>query len=196
MVSLPPRFYIRSPRRALSPPATRSESRFLPCTQHVGSKCSRLAKIFEATVPFARFACPPAARHAVPPPGEDEITCLVGGGGRSSPSLPAFLVAHLDPDGPSQCTSFQALEVPAAVNNNGPAVALTPDRDCTHFPPPGPTEQKAANVPLQDAQLATPSHGGHFRVQFGGEQPVFTSSPVGPWRPLGSAASVRVWSFF
>lgn len=73
------------------------------------------------------------ARHPVPPPGEDEITLSRWGRWPSSPSLPAFLVAHLDPDGPSQCTSFQALEVPAAVNNNGPAVALTPDRDCIHL---------------------------------------------------------------
>lgn len=73
------------------------------------------------------------ARHPVPPPGEDEITLSRWGRWPSSPSLPAFLVAHLDPDGPSQCTSFQALEVPAAVNNNSLAVALTPDRDCIHL---------------------------------------------------------------
>jgi hypothetical protein len=157
-------------------------------TERVGSKCSRLAKIFQATIPFARFAYPPA-RHAVPPPGEDKITL-------SPWSTPVLTVSPCFPRGspwPKWPLTVHVFPGPRGAGRGQQQWSrrCSHPRPRLHPPPPGLTEQRVANGPLLDAQLATPSHGGHFRVQFGGEQPVFTSSPVGPWRPLGSAACAR-----
>ena len=161
-------------------------------TQRVGSICSRLVKILEATTPFARFAYPPPlARHAVPP-GEDEITLSRWGRWPVLTVSPCFPRGSPWPKRPLTVHAFQVLNVPAAVNNN----PLTPDRDYTRLYRAQRNRRWLGWPTSPPARRATPSHGGHFRVQFSGEQPVFTSSPVGPWRPLGSAASTWVCWFF